>query len=100
MARDFWILNAPADARLSELDPAQPMYRLDPRLLVAETIGRLRRANDGLRQVESGEWAKTYGTQGMKIERWIGLVRHEVAQAAMDLETLFSRMPKEDSGES
>lgn len=60
--------------------------------LLAETLGRLRRANDGLRDIESGTgpWA-AFAAQGGRLEAWVRSLRQEVAQAAMNIETLMSR---------
>jgi hypothetical protein len=73
--------------RLGDLtaeDLAKPIgygYVVSTPHLLAETLGRLRRANDGLRRVESGELSANF----------VELIRHEVAQAAMTVEALLGR---------
>jgi hypothetical protein len=69
------------DQSISDADPAQPIFVVDTERLLVETLGRLRRANDGLRQVESGDLGVVF----------VKLIRQEVAQAAMDVETLLKR---------
>jgi hypothetical protein len=68
-------------------------YLVSTTQILAETLGRLRRANDGLRQVETGEWQKHFGGRGeiKQLEPWVGLMRREVAQAAIDVEQLLKR---------
>ncbi len=55
--------------------------------LLAETLTRLQRANNGLRLIEAGELPEPGG----KLTGVVARIRSEVAQSAMTIEILMER---------
>jgi hypothetical protein len=62
--------------------------------ILAQTLERLNRVNEALREVETGDWTKHFGDRaGLKtLESWIGQIRGRgIAQACLDLEAVLKR---------